>query len=308
MSEHPHSDDIGVVVPAYNREATIERALASILGQTRPPERVVVVDDGSTDSTPERARSFGDAVTVLEQPNSGPSAARNRAVAELDTRWVAFLDSDDYWEPQHLARVAAAMDATGGAAEVYFSDAVTPDLEDGTTWWQECGFDPHGEIVLREDATDWVMRPLHPFLVQATVLDRRRYLEVGGMWTRLRTREDTHLYFVMGLGRPMCAVAGVGAVLTSDDTSGQRLTQAAGTGTRMYDDATVALYDDVLERFPELAAGDRKELELRKLSALLSSVSAQIAAREPSALRTLAQAVRLAPLETTKRGFSRVFR
>lgn len=93
---------VTVVIAAWNAETTILRAIDSALAQTVPVE-VVVVDDRSTDDT--RALAEGRAscdprLTVLSQAeNGGPSAARNRAIAESHAPWIAVLDSDDWMEP-----------------------------------------------------------------------------------------------------------------------------------------------------------------------------------------------------------------
>ena len=90
------------VIPAHNRAELIGRAIASAWGQSEPPVAVVVVDDGSTDTTGQVARAAGAQVIEIAEPGgSGP--ARNAGVAAASTEWVAFLDSDDEWRPGHLA-------------------------------------------------------------------------------------------------------------------------------------------------------------------------------------------------------------
>lgn len=92
---------VAVVVPALNRETMIPRALASIRAQTRPPDEIIVVDDASTDGTALVAKEAGATVIVMpERSGSGP--ARNAGIEATTAEWVAFLDSDDEWDPQHL--------------------------------------------------------------------------------------------------------------------------------------------------------------------------------------------------------------
>jgi glycosyltransferase involved in cell wall biosynthesis len=93
---------VTVVVPAHDRAHLIERALASVARQRpRPPAEVIVVDDGSSDGTGEVAERQG--VRVLRhERNRGVSAARNSGVAAASHPWIAFLDSDDEWLPEHL--------------------------------------------------------------------------------------------------------------------------------------------------------------------------------------------------------------
>ncbi|NLH15550.1 MAG: glycosyltransferase family 2 protein [Phycisphaerae bacterium] len=98
------SDPVSVVIPAWNVELFIARAIDSALAQTRPPDEIIVVDDGSTDGTADIARGYGDRVRYLHQPQTGAAEARNRGIAEASGRWVAFLDADDEWLPDKLNR------------------------------------------------------------------------------------------------------------------------------------------------------------------------------------------------------------
>jgi glycosyltransferase involved in cell wall biosynthesis len=93
---------ISVAVPAYNEEAWIAEALESILAQTRPPDEVIVVDDGSTDDTTAVAQRFGERVRVIRQENAGCPAAFNRAFREATGDYVALCPADDVWEPEKL--------------------------------------------------------------------------------------------------------------------------------------------------------------------------------------------------------------
>jgi GT2 family glycosyltransferase len=94
---------VTVIVPVYNRQQTIRRAVDSILSQSHPPEEIIVVNDASTDETQEILKSYGDKLTCLSLPeNSGPSKARNEGVKHAQTEWIAFLDSDDSWEKDKL--------------------------------------------------------------------------------------------------------------------------------------------------------------------------------------------------------------
>lgn len=102
MSPNGQSLSISVVIPAFNAERHIARAIRSVLAQTHPAEEIIVVDDGSTDGTAGAVRAFGDAVRLIEQSNGGVSVARNTGIAASTGDWVAFLDADDEWMPDKL--------------------------------------------------------------------------------------------------------------------------------------------------------------------------------------------------------------
>jgi glycosyltransferase involved in cell wall biosynthesis len=102
---------ISCVVPVYNGERFLAEGLDSVLAQTRPPDEVIVVDDGSTDGTAEVAARYAGRVTYLRQNNAGSPAARNRGVASSRGDLIAFLDADDLWHPEKLAKQAARFEA-----------------------------------------------------------------------------------------------------------------------------------------------------------------------------------------------------
>lgn len=101
---------ITVVIPAYNAAAFIGDAVHSVFTQTRLPEEVIIIDDGSTDATPQILESIGKNVPpgtslrIIHQQNAGVMAARNRGIAEAHGDWIAFLDADDAWFPEKLHR------------------------------------------------------------------------------------------------------------------------------------------------------------------------------------------------------------
>jgi glycosyltransferase involved in cell wall biosynthesis len=105
------SFSVSVVIPAFNSVATISRAIDSVLSQTRPPEQIIVVDDGSTDGTAVAVSEYGGRIDYLWQPNTGPGAARNRGIQEAKYPWIAFLDADDEWLQDRLERQTRILEA-----------------------------------------------------------------------------------------------------------------------------------------------------------------------------------------------------
>lgn len=112
--------DVCVVIPAFNAEATIGRAIRSALAEPEAAE-VIVVDDGSSDDTRAQALAADDGsgrLTVIAGPTScGPAAARNRAIAAGRAAWICPLDSDDYFLPGRLARLRAHAEGWDFAAD-----------------------------------------------------------------------------------------------------------------------------------------------------------------------------------------------
>src|SRR5262245_35254253 len=101
-----------VVVPLYNKRPHIARTLDSIFAQTEAPAEIFVVDDASTDGGLDEVVRLSDArLKILRRSEPGPGgyAARNMAVLRAQSDWIAFLDADDAWAPDHLATVRTTL-------------------------------------------------------------------------------------------------------------------------------------------------------------------------------------------------------
>lgn len=101
---------VSVLIDTYNHERFIEEALASVLAQDYPIEarEIIVVDDGSTDRTPEILRRFESQAKIMRKPNGGQASAFNYGIPACKGEIVAFLDGDDWWAPNKLAAVVQA--------------------------------------------------------------------------------------------------------------------------------------------------------------------------------------------------------
>jgi len=102
---------VSVIIPTYNREDFLRKAIGSVLAQTYRDFELIVVDDGSTDNTAELVASSGGAVRYFFQENQGPAAARNFGIQKARSNLLVFLDADDFFAPQKLAIQVAAMEA-----------------------------------------------------------------------------------------------------------------------------------------------------------------------------------------------------
>ncbi|MWD29646.1 glycosyltransferase [Aquicoccus sp. SCR17] len=129
--------DVSVVMPSFDRAATVGAAVASALGQSLPPREVIVADDGSRDGTAEMLEArFADAVAagrllVLREPRGGVCRARNAALSRARAGAVAFLDSDNLWHRDHLLWAVAGLVASGRNS--VYTAYTRHDLETGTS-------------------------------------------------------------------------------------------------------------------------------------------------------------------------------
>jgi glycosyltransferase involved in cell wall biosynthesis len=101
---------VAVIIPLYNKEATVIRTVNSVLSQTIQDLDIIIVDDGSTDNGVAAVRKIADSrIRLIQQENAGPGAARNAGAAHADAPLLAFLDADDEWSPLFLAQAVRAL-------------------------------------------------------------------------------------------------------------------------------------------------------------------------------------------------------
>jgi glycosyltransferase involved in cell wall biosynthesis len=116
MKEQPL---VSIIIPVYNSAAYIEDSLCSALEQDYENKEIIVIDDGSTDSTPTILRRFEDRITILTQRNAGPGVARNHGLKYAKGTYVAFLDADDCWVPGKLRLQVRYLEQHPEVAAVY---------------------------------------------------------------------------------------------------------------------------------------------------------------------------------------------
>jgi glycosyltransferase involved in cell wall biosynthesis len=117
---------VSVVIPVYNNAPYIAAAVQSVLSQTRQPDEIIVVDDGSTDGTAKALEQFRGEIRYVYQQNRGEPAARNRGISESKYAFVAFLDGDDLWREDKLELQMRYLEEHPGCSLVY-SDMSTFD-------------------------------------------------------------------------------------------------------------------------------------------------------------------------------------
>lgn len=96
--------EVSVVIPTYNRNNELRRAVDSVRNQTLPPLEIIIVDDGSDDALGQLNDGEYQNVKIIHQSNKGVSAARNKGIDESQGKWITFLDSDDWWLPTKLEK------------------------------------------------------------------------------------------------------------------------------------------------------------------------------------------------------------
>jgi glycosyltransferase involved in cell wall biosynthesis len=195
---------ISVVIPLYNKERYILRTLDSVLAQTFQDFEVVVVDDGSTDNGPRMVESLGDLrIRLIRQANAGAAEARNTGIRAARGEWIAFLDADDIWLPDHLRVQLYILDRhpwVQWAAGRYYrrlkNNKAVP-ISDVDAFFRQ--YD--GELV--QDALELLPRGYlwtGAILVRASV-----FADVGCFDPCLRTAEDLDLWLRIALRNPNMA-------------------------------------------------------------------------------------------------------
>ena len=171
--------DVSCIIPVFNGERHIEAALRSVLDQTAGVPDVIVVDDGSTDSTADIVRRFGSGVRYFCQPNAGPTRARNLGLSKAGGSLVAFLDADDLWCREKLARQLDAFD-------------LHPRLDYCVTWVENFAETPTEEVNAGRPAT------VAGFSVVSLLARRAAFDRVGPFRSDLQHAADTHWFLRAG--------------------------------------------------------------------------------------------------------------
>lgn len=236
-----------VIIPTYNREGFVARAVESVLAQTCQDFEIIVVDDGSTDGTEAVLRPYRDRIRYLRQSNQGSSAARNRGIRESCGQYIAFLDSDDFWHPDKLARTEEAVEAHPDAG-LFYSDfrMVTP--AGGFLRVQKCK-----HVV----GDGYLAILLQAFILTSTVVCRRECFDVCGLFHEpLRRVQDWDMW--VRIARRF-SMAHVPAVLTEYTWEPFRKARASVEAVAAFQVAV----DRVLQADPDLSRRNRRRILAR---------------------------------------------
>ena len=186
---------ISAIIPSYNRQQRLKRALASVYQQTSPADEVILVDDGSTDGSCSGLEGEFPGLRVLRQPHRGVSAARNRGIVEARHDWIALLDSDDCWLPQKLARLRDAARGNPDFA-LYHSDEIW--IRDGVRVNPMQKHRKHGGWIFQRCLPLCAISPSTVLMRKATLIELGLFDETlpacedYDLWLRLCHRYPVH--------------------------------------------------------------------------------------------------------------------
>jgi glycosyltransferase involved in cell wall biosynthesis len=198
-----------VIIPAYRASATIGRAVDSVLGQSRPPDEVLVIDDGSPEDLATALGPYGDRVTLVRKPNGGAASARNLGIERARGGLIAFLDADDQWEPVKLERqidVFRRHPEVGLVASRFYSQVPGKPRRGPVPQVDERRFgDFPQDRVLRVSGAD-VLR-VTTRIWTSTVVVRREALGEHRFESGLEPAEDRHLWSRLTAAWPVYVIS-----------------------------------------------------------------------------------------------------
>src|SRR5581483_1059034 len=241
---------ISVAIPLYNKEAYIEGTVRSALAQSFADFEILVVDDGSSDESLARLSHIDDPrLKVIRQQNAGVGAARNRALAEATAPFVAFLDADDLWNPEHLSHLMELRRRF-------------PQAELLGNRFMEMASDlpaqPASKVEYRllDDYFEICAQQPQPFFTSSCMVHRERALAVGGFPEGKVCGEDLALWIKLAAVAPVAASSYVGAGYRRPTVS-----LSSSSSYRTAPDSSMAAIQDLLGQHPEWPARRRHQMQ-----------------------------------------------
>jgi glycosyltransferase involved in cell wall biosynthesis len=267
-----------VIMPTYNRAGLVARAVESVLSQTCQDFEIIVVDDGSTDDTEEVLRPYSDRIRYIRQSNRGSAAARNRGIQESHGQYLAFLDSDDRWYPDKLARMGETI-AAHPRVGLFYSDFRLVDSEGRLVKVQKC------KHIVGEG---YLAVLLQVFILTSTVICKRECFDVCGLFHEpMRRVQDWDMWIRIARRFPIVHVPAVLTEYTWEPFKAVRASLDPVNGFQM-------AVDRALEADPDLRPRDRRRVLARL--AYVQGVEHLRYGRRREALGRLKDSILLDPL------------
>ena len=224
---------VSVIIPNYNRAAIVGETIENMLRQSLPPHEVIVVDDGSTDSSVEVIRSFGDRVKLIQQKNQGPGAARNTGLKIASGQFIQLMDSDDLASLNKLE--AQTKTLLNNKADIVYSPWVRVFLQAGTATLQDVVLQqqplPDSSTIVQHFLTGWSM------VFQQCLLRADFVKGVGLYRTDLYAWEDGDFFLRMLLAQPKVVFSDAPLTIYRLDDYG-KLTASGIASTRKLEDCS----------------------------------------------------------------------
>jgi glycosyltransferase involved in cell wall biosynthesis len=240
----PRPLTVAAIMPLYNGELWVEQAIRSILSQTVAPDEIIVIDDGSTDGGAALVRALIEKhpqISLMSQPNAGQSAARNTAIAQCTSEWIALIDQDDLWYPNHIEDLIRVIHRHRGLRLGWvYSDFDDIDLDGRMvtrSFVSRMGVDNPKRELVRVLNQGFIIQP------SATLINRAAILEVGGFDERLSGYEDDDLFLRIFL-------ANFDNAFLDRPTSQWRIHQTSSGGTDRMEESLRIYSHKLLDAFP----------------------------------------------------------
>lgn len=207
---------ISVVIPLYNKEPHVKRALSSVLNQTFEDFEVIVVNDGSTDKSLQAVKSLSDSrIRVVSQENAGVSVARNRGINEAKSELISFLDADDEWMPDYLETILRLREKYPGAGmyvtslKTEFIDNVLMDKDEELRKLvpDEGLLSNYFKLCIKKDASECEL-----FSTSSVTVPKKVFSEIGGFQTGFWWGEDVDMWGRIALKYPIAYSSQVCAI------------------------------------------------------------------------------------------------
>jgi len=181
---------VSVVIPAYNSEKYIDKAINSVLNQTYQDFEIIIIDDGSVDNTRQIIENTNDSrIKYIYQENSGPAAARNNGIKNASGEYIAFLDSDDVWLPEKLEKQIKILKKESDICLVFTAFVMQ---DEGKEKKEIYRFKTYKNEKLVKNL---LLNPMATVPYPSTVMIKKSYLDMVGYFdTELYTSEDWDLW------------------------------------------------------------------------------------------------------------------
>lgn len=186
-----------VIIPLYNKEAFIESTVKSVLQQTFQDFEIIIVDDGSTDSSHQIASAFkSDKVSIIKQKNQGVSVARNFGIQNAKANYIALIDADDIWYENHLLELKKQIDLFPEAGlycnnyEILYAKNTCRKASFNLRYTNEC-------IIVKDYFKSSIINPLA--WTSAVGFSKSDFIKIGGFNPALKTAQDLDLWIRFAL-------------------------------------------------------------------------------------------------------------